>query len=130
MAGEDSHEKSPATTKVCTTSRFGSDPLENQGLQRHKTSKIGIFVSQFAKSGYVAVCLAASRRRSAVLDPLDKEIERRGHHHARYADELPPLRYAFGLSLRSSLSQRPPGASAPNPMGRKDPSEFRRCWIE
>ena len=23
------------------------------------------------------------------LDPLDKEIERRGHVHARYADELP-----------------------------------------
>jgi hypothetical protein len=51
MAAEDSHEKRPATTKVCTTSRFGSDLLENQGFQRHKTSKIAVFASQFAKSG-------------------------------------------------------------------------------
>ena len=51
MAGEDSHAKRPATTKVCTTSRFGGDPLENQGFQRHKTSKKAIFASQFAKSG-------------------------------------------------------------------------------
>jgi hypothetical protein len=51
MAGEDSQEKHLATTKVCTTSRFGSDPLENQGFQHHKTSKTAIFASQFAKSG-------------------------------------------------------------------------------
>jgi hypothetical protein len=51
MAEEDSHEKWPATTKVCTTSRFGNDLLENQGFQRHKTSKIVIFAFQFAKSG-------------------------------------------------------------------------------
>ena len=28
------------------------------------------------------------RRRSTVLDPLDKELERRGHHFARYADDF------------------------------------------
>ena len=28
------------------------------------------------------------RRRSAVLDPLDKELERRRHHFARYADDF------------------------------------------
>jgi hypothetical protein len=51
MAEEDSHKKRPATTKVCTTSHFGNAPLENQGFQRHKTSKIALFASQFAKSG-------------------------------------------------------------------------------
>ena len=51
MAEEDSHEKGPATTKVCTTSRFGNHLFENQGFQRHKTSKIAVFASQFAKLG-------------------------------------------------------------------------------
>jgi hypothetical protein len=51
MAIEDSQEKRPATTKVCTTSHFGNDLLENQGFQRQETSKKAIFASQFAKSG-------------------------------------------------------------------------------
>jgi len=51
MAEEDSHEKRPATTKVCTTSRFENVSVDNQGFQRHKTSKKAIFDSQFAKSG-------------------------------------------------------------------------------
>jgi hypothetical protein len=51
MAGEDSHEKAPATRKVCTTGRFGIGLLENQGFQRQKNSKTAVLDSQFAKSG-------------------------------------------------------------------------------
>jgi len=51
MTAEDSQHSKGATTKVCTTSRFGERPLENQGFQRHEALKIDVFVVQSAKSG-------------------------------------------------------------------------------
>jgi hypothetical protein len=51
MAAENSHRFASATTKVCTTSRFGNRPLENQGFQRHKWPKIIKNRVESAKSG-------------------------------------------------------------------------------
>ncbi|MCB1101732.1 MAG: hypothetical protein KDL10_05185 [Kiritimatiellae bacterium] len=38
-----------------------------------------------------------------VLDPLDKELERRGHHFARYADDFLVLEGGKGQAFFSTL---------------------------
>jgi hypothetical protein len=51
MAAEHSHRWEGATTKVCTTSRFGMRPSQNQGFQRRERPKIAVFQVESAKSG-------------------------------------------------------------------------------